>query len=936
MAEDLKALTVEKWKAGRKELESRIRGRIADSQIQKSIYSTNAGLFEERPLAVITPENEDDIRTIIAFCRDNGIPVTARGAGTSVTDAALGRGVVLDLSRKMNSIISVDLEHNIVNVQAGITLDQLNRELAKYGRTLPLRPFKGMQCTAGGCIAVNAGGMLSGRFGRIAEMVETLRVVLSDGTAAECTTERGDITNEILNIAAGASGAQSPARLFIGSEGQTGIIVSAALRMTGIIPPLKVRAYFYRSLRECIDSAFSGKFAKAWSAIFMDALLMSALAYRLDSLAIPREAEGCIVAVGEGNALPRPEDNGAMSSLEIAVQPEALYSAVTDSIHTLSRPVPNGRYTVMVEGFRLGKNAAAFCNSIVGAAENSRTQKILFGECLSGTVYFRPFLNMAEENDRLKHSALLSELVEAAAGMDRGAQCENGMGMMLWNQFQRNGMLQFKSLQVAKTVVDPTGILNPCSPSYQIRSFRGSASAAERGRKNMLIWNLSDIQSVTGRGPLDFGEETDACHGCGECRTMSFLETQCPVYRSIGGEITSPRGMNNLIRSVYGGYPGNGIDRTSEEYAKSIYDYCVQCKMCVVECPSNVNTAKVLMEARARYVRDAGVKSVRRASKFFSDYEFYTVVASSVATLSNRLIRSRKVRSVLEHAFGVDRRRKIPDFDTRTFSEWFRRHESPPGPRGNVVYFSDIFANYFDSATGIATTALLEAMGYSVMYPRQRFTGLPLIYLGMLREARRYVFDNASFLYPYTSKGIKIVCSSPSAVMALRHDYLSVLDDDRARVLSTSVLDIAELLYSSVERKEFEPEMHPFNGVIHYFPSCHARALRNDRKTERLLRLIPSEGVDVIGEGCCGAGGSYGFAKETFSMSMDIGSRLFRTISSSIGEDELVVTEGEECALQIYQGTGRRVVSPVKLLASHLLQGHSGNVQTGRIPGRSQ
>ncbi len=909
----------ENWKNRKVHLEGALKGKIADSIIERTMYATNAGNFELAPVAVIIPENEEDVMTTASFCDRYGIPLTPRGAGTSVADAALGNGIVIDLSRNMNSIISLDVANNEVEVQSGITIETLNATLQRYGKMLPLFPFKGLTCTVGGCIAINAGGILSGKYGRVERLVISLRTVLTDGTVFEYPTGNAGLPDRLSEALGRDAVTAQDSNPFAGSEGSLGIITSVKLRIVDVPEKTEVKVYHFRQFGDALSSTSTGSFDFALTAVFADALLLSALSYRLKGFSYPRDAEASlIVMAADGATWPEPIELNAYSAGSINVTAEALISAIVDSIHTLSRPVPNGRYTVCVEGFRVGRDVLrSFAGECEQEAMKSRTRFILFGEALGGTIYFRPFLNMRRDEDREKHRKLLALAVEGAVRSTGMLTTENGYGILI-----ESSSSSYDGLTLPRQIGPKNRMGHrekPAARSYspeELESlYRMRMSPSQSREKPMLNWNTPDLISVAGRGALEFQDEVEACHGCGECRTLSFMETQCPVYKAMGGEVTSPRGRNNILRLISRAGDIPTMTVYSDEYRRSVYDYCVQCKMCVLECPSNVNTAKLMMEARAQYVRKAGVKTVGRASKFFSDYEFYTVVASSIASLLNRLIRSGKARSVLEHSFGVDRRRRIPEFDLRTFSEWFARHDGPAGRKGDLVYFSDVYANYFDSRVGISAVLLLEKIGYNVHYPKQRFTGLPLIYLGMLREAKRYILDNISYLYPHTSKGVKVVCTSPSAVMALRHDYLSVVDDERSRALSNSVVDITELLFDALRRGELKLDMKPFPGTIYYFPCCHSRALGNDLKMLELLRLIPGAEVKTLGTGCCGAGGSYSFAKETFAMSMEMGTNLFAEVSSLDGSNSVVVTDGEECALQILQGTGVEPELPMTLLS---------------------
>ncbi len=910
--------TEESWRSLKAHLEGSVRGKVADSFLERAMYATNAGNFEAVPVAVIIPEDEADVAAASAFCSRFGIPLTPRGAGTSVTDAALGTGIVLDVGRNMNSIISLDISNNEVEVQPGITLEALNGALAGHGKMLPLHPFKGLTCTVGGCIAVNAGGLLSGRYGRTERLVIWLRAVLADGTVLEYPAGGAGKPHGSAAPPDGDDGPREGSP-FIGSEGRRGTITAARLRIVDTPGRSETRVYHFRRFGDALSAASGHSFDFALTAVFSDALLMSAFSYRLKGFSYPGDTEASLIVIAaSGSTWPGREDTKADSVSGIDESMEHVLRAIVDSVHTLSRPVPNGKYTVCVEGFCVGREAfRSFSDRLVREAMTSQTRFIMFGEALGGTVYFRPFLNMKREEDRETHRRLLGTAVGQASTGAGGLSSENGFGRLidapLAGPHDRRDARQSAAHGTFTQGAGHDGSL--VRPAEREAGYRAHRQDAQVREKPMLNWNTPDLVTAAGRGTLEFQDEVEACHGCGECRTLSFMETQCPVFKAVGGEVTSPRGRNSILRFA-GRTPGiPAVTLYSDEYRRSIYDYCVQCKMCVLECPSNVNTAKLMIEARAQYVRKSGVKTVGRASKFFSDYEFYTIVASSIASLVNRFIRSGKARSVLEHLFGVDRRRNIPEFDLQTFSEWFDRHESMTGRKSDIAYFSDVYANYFDSGVGIAAVMLLERLGYTVLYPKQRFTGLPLIYLGMLREAKRYILDNISFLYPLTAKGIRVVCTSPSAVMALRHDYLSVVDDERSRTLSGSVADITELLFDAMKRGEHALSLAPFHGTIHYFPCCHSRALGNDTKMLELLRLIPGAEVRVIDKGCCGAGGSYSFAKETFAMSMEMGAQLFAEVRSIGSSGGIVVTDGEECALQILQGTGIDAELPVVLLS---------------------
>ena len=944
----------EVWRRHRAELEGRISGKIADSAIETSSYSTNAGNFEIEPLAVIAPEGVDDVVETLQFCRRYAIPVTPRGAGTSVTDAALGHGIVLDFSRNMNSILALDIANGLVTAGAGITIEALNLELKKYGKMVPIFPVKGWKCTVGGCISNDAGGFLSTGFGRMHDTVVAIETVNAEGRRLELKRGAGEIQHPDIDILKskllpllkepaapfrGTCGYRISSLkqdsvdfvdLMIGSEGSLSIFTSATMRIVDRLDTARSVLIGFGTAKDAFRfAAAAGEDAVCLE--YIDQTLASAFRSVHQGFTIPRNVMHWLLAIFKSGSLSKEylAGRGAAEIIDVGGSPEEVMRCLKDAIHRLQRPSPSGRYVVAAEGVEVPP--AKMPDLMIAVEEISRRyalRSLVFGHAAEGIMYIRPFLNLRKSDDREKFASFMTELATALKAEGGRISSENGIGLQLlpYVRYAMDERLT-TAFELLKKSFDPLNILGgqrqPDNEEEQ--PYRFGPEHERRPFRPRLNWNTPDVISRFDERPLSMIDEIEACHGCGECRTLSFIETQCPVYKTTGSELTSPRGLNNLVRllSNMGGVPT--IAMYSGEYARSIYDYCIECKMCAAECPSHVNTPKIMIEARAQHVKRTGAGTVGRTSRFFSDYELYTMIASSVARLSNRLIKSRNARSALEHAFGIDRRRKIPEFDLEPFSEWFEKHVSRPGKKGEVAYFSDMYANYFDSRIGRAVVGILEEAGYATLFPKQHFTGLPLIYLGMLREAGKYVLENVSYLYPFAVRGTPVVCSSPSAVMALRNDYLSVVDDERSRTVARRVVDVHEFLLDVIREEETGLDFQPVARRILYHPSCHSRALGTDRKVVELLNMIPGAEIEEIHAGCCGAGGSYGFAKETFNLSMEIGKKVFVEAGREMDAGTVLVTDGEECALQIEQATGRAPEMTLLLLA------RSAGLQLSRV-----
>jgi len=878
------------WKRSRRDLAGALKGTVLDSYIELNVYSSNAGNHELLPLAVVLPRDEGDVVATVQFCRKNGIPLTVRGAGTSVNDCALGTGIILDIGRHMNSLKGIDEASGTVHVEAGITLESLNSPIMNRGLFFPLLPVTGENCTVGGCAAIDAGGFLSSRYGRMHDLLVAVRGVDGQGNIVQLEGADGSKVHSKFRGTFGYRGNELLAGLpsgFAGSEGSLIVMTEAKLRVVKTPSHLYPVLLYFRDEREAL--VYSKKLRSPAVCEFLDRRVTS---YFCSSLGLEPIEGSCSLLVAAEEALPAVSERQ-----DIQLDLISTLRRLVNTLHLMRRVSAKGRYVIGAEGIEVPDDAMSRIYDELDLLSSRYSMNfICFGHSYEGILYIRPYVDLRSEDGRERYSHFTEELFSWTVNNGGALSSENGIGLQLAPTLRR---LQIEGeWKALKETFDPSFILVPSRYLAEMAHLKGGPEAERKWVRPSLNWSMPDLNARFKLPTNSFREEMENCHGCAQCRTLQHSFSRCPVFNATGSELTSPRGLNNMIRrmNTNGGIPASSI--YSSDFRRAIFDFCIQCKLCTLECPTHVNTPKLIIEARAQYVRRVGVAAVKRASSFFSDYELYTRVASSIAGLSNRLTRSRNVRALLEHAFGVDRRVPIPQLDREPFAEWFRRHEfHPQGEmRGEVAYFADVYAGYFNSLVGQAVTLLLESKGYRVHFPRQRFTGLPMIYYGMMREARKYVLENVSYLYPYAVKNIPIVCSSPSATMALRYDYLSVLDDERSRTVAKSVLDAHELL------ADIGLSLTNKGERIAYFPCCHSRALRVDRSAEKLLSQVGN--VQRIDAGCCGAGGSYSFAKETRSFSLEIGKGVFSEILRASKDGHTVLTDGEECALHIGAATG--------------------------------
>lgn len=548
---------------------------------------------------------------------------------------------------------------------------------------------------------------------------------------------------------------------------------------------------------------------------------------------------------------------------------------------------------------------------------------VYFGHAGDGHIHAHPVLDLKDPKELRALEQLAEEMFDLVRELNGTTTGEHGDGLARTGFLRRlYGDELYELFRHVKQLCDPAGILNPGKkvteqPSALTDHLRFGGDYRRRQLATQLRWQVEGsrlIQKITTyQSELDFASEVELCHGCGYCRggAVAHHGRMCPVYKAFGQEMDGCRGRNNLLRwMVKLGGLGEQVEFT-DEYREAIYKHCIQCKMCYVDCPSNVNVGKIMAEARARY---AAVRGLPKGYRYFMDLDRYADLGAGLAPLSNWLMAIPAFRYLLEWTTSIDHRRPLPPFHRRTFAKQFAEYERTTGPTTGreVVLFYDTYLNYNDPQLGFGIVHLLERNGYRVRVPPQRSSGLPALLEGAPGLGRAIAQYNVEQLAPYARRGIPILTFSPSAGVALRLDYLYVLESPEALAVANSVYNIHEFLYELYQRGQLAAVTRrtPRDVLLHVH--CHDLVQGLEPAIQGLLETIPGVTAETLERGCCGIGGSFGFIKDNYDISMAIGRDLFDAVEAA---KKPVYSTGESCALQMTAGSGRRVGLTVQLLA---------------------
>ena len=947
-----------------------IAGDLLFRPVERGPYARDSSLYEIDPLGVVVPRSRDDLRTLLRYASEHAIPVHPRGAGTGLAGESLGPGLVVDFSRYLRRVVEIGADY--VVVQPGVVLDRLNTQLAPMGRKIGPDPGGAESCTVGGMIGGNSAGSRSLRYGVTADHVRELRILFANGEDATLAPEPwpspDDMAADFKTVVArrvalhlrwhadliARSSPRLPrnragyalasvatpdgmnlARLVVGSEGTLALVTEATLATVPIPAASLVVLLAFRRLADAADAVRDCLEDGPASCDLVDWRRLSLARETSDIYRswIPEVAEAALVVEFDGDdpaALQKTAralaDRLRRRHQLVAVPVEATRRVDCDLLMNLRRvvapllwrtPAPE-RPVPLIEDVAVPVSALReYVAALQVVLRHHDVNWTLHAHAGHGQVHARPFLDMANPADAAKLEPLSREVHELAISLGGTISGEHGCGLVR-SQFikAQYGELAavFKEIKYA---FDPLNILNPgkvvCDdPHLLTRHLRRpipppvDIATISQGALPVLNEPLNWI----GRSRAD---HLTACNGCGDCRSQEPHLRMCPSFRAMRAEAASPRAQATVLHQIATGVLDPKTWGSEELRANA--GLCVHCQLCREECPAGVDVSSLMVEAKAAYVENHGLTP---NDWMLSRVETWSKWASRLPLASNALLASRPTRWALERLFGLSRHRLIPKAQRWPFlgraerRGWTRPSPQTKGPR--VAYFVDLFANYFDQELALSVVEVLRHAGVNVYVPKgQRGCGMPSLVAGDLDHARGLLLRNLRVLANAVRDGYTIVCSEPTAALMLRQESLRLTDDLDAALVAENTMDIGQYLAGLVARGQLAPPDVPVHAKVGYHQPCHLRALGVGTPGLDLIRTIPGLEVEFIDRGCSGIAGTFGLSRRNFRNSLRAGRGLRSRLKDP--DIELGATECGACRMQMEQGSTKRTLHPIKLLA---------------------
>jgi FAD/FMN-containing dehydrogenase/Fe-S oxidoreductase len=529
----------------------------------------------------------------------------------------------------------------------------------------------------------------------------------------------------------------------------------------------------------------------------------------------------------------------------------------------------------------------------------------------SGEIHLRPIINLKTVEGN-KQFRLIAEEIATLVKKYRGSLSgEHGDGR-LRGEFikQMVGDHNYQLMKDVKHIWDPYNVFNPnkvvdTPPMDTFLRYTPGQQTPE----------IKTTFRFTDQNILQHAEQ---CNGSGDCRKTHLSGgTMCPSYMATRNEKETTRARANILREFLTN--SDKANRFDHKEIKEVFDLCLACKGCKSDCPSNVDVAKLKMEFLHQYYKENGVP-IR--SRLVGNFSTLSKVASYIPWAYNFIFDTPFLRRIANTVVGFHPDRTMPLLSKSTFKSWFKSHEGTKTQR-KVFLFVDEFTNYNDVEIGITAVKLLNRLGYEVIVPNHVESGRPQLSKGLLDDAKRLANQNVSLLKDFVSDEIPLVGIEPSAILTFRDEYPDLVDEnlmEDAKNLSKNVFMIEEFLSNEIEAKRISKSAFTTEKrLIKLHGHCQQKSLSSMIPAKRTLSLPENYEVQLIPSGCCGMAGSFGYEKEHFELSNQVGELvLFPTIRQQ-GEDVIIAASGTSCRHQIHDGTGRKAKHAVEILYEALV-----------------
>ncbi len=933
-------------------LRAQSRGLVASDARTRALYASDASNYRVLPAALAAPRDRDDLALVVALAAEAGVPLTMRGAGTSIAGNAIGPGLVVDLSRHLAGILSVDPEAKTATVLPGTVLDDVNRAAAVHGLRVGPDPSTHSRCTVGGMIGNNACGSRSVRWGTTAANTLGLEVITVAGSrhavgalgeaAGTAPRPDADLEGQIGALLAGhgdvirrelipwprrVSGYSLDwllperggdlARALAGTEGTCAIVSAATIRL--VRPPAS-RGLLVLAFADDIAAASIVTGLLPEQPFTVESLTADLLAGWRDPGLLPPGGAWLLVEAGGETPLEMRDHAARLAAaagtrvgaadaalLEDAQAQAVLWHVREDGAGRAAR-LPDG--SPAWPGFEDGavppERLAAYLGELRALLRDQGLAGITYGHFGEGCIHLRIGFGLDRPGgeDRLAmFMAAAADLVVSHGGTLSGEHGDGrARGALLDRQFSPGLLAAFRAW---KSAWDPAGLLNPgilVDPLPLTQDLR-------RPRSTLIDLGPALAHEADGG---DLRQAVERCIGVGKCISRQGGAAMCPSYRATGEELHSTRGRARLLQEMAAG--SLATDGWGSEDVREALDLCLSCRACATECPTGVDMAAYKSEFLDHHYRGRIRPRAHYALGRLPQWLRLVRRIPGGTRVANAVMGFAPTRRAFGLVAGIAGERRIPPVARTSFVAGARA--SAPGAgatssRARVVVWPDTFTNHLAPEVGHAALRVLAAAGFEAIVPRSTVCcGLTWITTGQLDRARAEV--RRTLAAPELAGDEPILVLEPSCATTLRHDLRELLPHDPAAAsVARRVTTLAELL----DAAGWVPPAGDAIDVL-VQPHCHQQAVLG---TASDRRLMDAAGISAtMLDGCCGLAGNFGAEAGHEQISRDVAELVLMPALRATPADTEVLADGFSCRTQVAFLDGRRARHLAEVLAERL------------------
>ncbi|WPB84386.1 FAD-binding and (Fe-S)-binding domain-containing protein [Sediminicoccus rosea] len=933
-------------------LQRETEGSVLFAPADRGRYATDASIYQVEPIGVLVPKTTADVEAAMAICREEGIPVLPRGGGTSQCGQTVNRALVLDCTKHLRRVLSV--EGDTARVEPGITLGALNEALKSTKQFFPVDPSTWQRCTIGGMAGNNSCGSKSIRYGLMADNVRAIDAILADGSrhvfgenapntdlvarlhalgereAAEIAEKFpaqlrrvGGYNLDALTPDARMNGRGNLARLLVGSEGTLAFSAALDLKLWPIKPRKVVGICQFPTFRRAMEASKHLVSLDPEAVELVDRTMIdlgrSIPIYRatIDQMVIG-EPDSLLIVEFHGD-----DDAKLMRQLASLDEmmgdlglPGQVVHAVDAGFQAAIAEVREAGLNIMMSQKQDAKpvsfiedaavsleDLADYTERLTAVFDEYGVKGTWYAHASVGCLHVRPVLNMKEGGDVRKMREIAErcfELVREYKGSHSG---EHGDGIVR-SEFHESmfGPRIVRAFEAVKDEFDPNALLNPGRvvrpPRMDDRSlFRYPPDYTPLSDvKPVLDWSAHPGPQAGLLGAVEM------CNNNGTCRKFD-ANVMCPSYRVTREEQHLTRGRANTLRLALTGQIPGGIASEEVQEAMSL---CVSCKGCKRECPTGVDMARMKIEVLAARNAKEGVPLKDRLVAWLPRYAPWAASLPWLANLRNRVPLLAKL---MERVTGIAADRKLPEFAAPPFLD--RDGCRKEGAAREVLLFADTFNRYFEPENLHAAVRVLNAAGYSAQVAsaggRPLCCGRTYLAAGMVEEARAEARRTLAVL---SQSDAPVIGLEPSCLMTLRDEFQALLPGPETEALAKRAFLVTEFL----EKEGTLPALKPGAPVAHIHGHCHQKAFGAFPAAVKALRRVPGMEVKPIASSCCGMAGAFGYEAKNLETSKAMAELSLLPAVRAAPASDVIVADGTSCRHQIADLSGREALHSIRVL----------------------